>query len=349
VYFLVMMTVFTAGLCFFGCLRCLDGLAVPRWVRGAIKLTRLAATISLDEHLSRNVGDYVTVDLLIKEGGKPVETDFDQGLIRFCVNGGGYHAAVHHLASKLSEVGDAITEVCSGGEYYPSATAEIPLQSAPSGLKVGDAVKLSNGIRARVTRTTESTITIDANAPLAGKQLEISLVLLDKKPKSSLSQFTAACGCFWGIELALQRTEGVVFTAVGYAQGSVESPGYEQVCAGTTGHAETVYSLYDPNLVSYSQLLDIVWARHDPTQRNQQGNDIGTQYRGGIYYHSEIQRQEAEQSMKREQTKYKAPLATELKPFTKFWLAEAVHQQYLSRETGQSASKRATDNIRCYG
>lgn len=342
----MMTKILIVALCFCLC----NGFAVRGFGPLQTRTTRLAATISLDEHLSRNVGDYVTVDLSVREGGKCVETDFDQGLIRFCINGGGgFHQAIHHVASKLSEVGDSITEVCSGGEYYPAATAEIPLKSAPAGLKVGETVKLSNGIRARVTCTTESTITIDANAPLAGKQLEISLGLVDKKPKSSLSQFTAACGCFWGIELAFQRTEGVVFTAVGYTQGSVESPGYEQVCAGTTGHAEAIFALFDPSLISYSELLDIVWARHDPTQRNQQGNDVGTQYRGGIYYHSEIQRQEAEQSMKREQTKYKAALATELKPFAKFWMAEPIHQQYLSRETGQSASKRATENIRCYG
>jgi len=298
------------------------------------------------------LGDYVTVELGVKDAATqtPIETDFDQGLVRLvCGGGAGFIPAIHKSACQLKQPGEKLDVVCSGGEYFAQATADIPLSNAPPGLKVGDKVKLSNGISARVTKVTDAFVTIDANRPLAGKQLQLSLALVDRKPLGTLQPFTAACGCFWGIELALQRVEGVAFTCVGYTQGEVDAPSYENVCAGTTGHAEAVHCLFDASLVSYEQLLDVFWSRHDPTQLNRQGNDVGTQYRGGVYYHSDSQKRIVEESMQREQAKHAKPLATELLPFSTFWMAEEYHQQYLERETGQSASKKAKETIRCYG
>lgn len=164
----------------------------------------------------------------------------------------------------------------------------------------------------------------------------------------SLKLFNILAGCFWGLELAFQRVKGVAYTAVGYTHGEVEDPSYEAVCSGETGHAEAVTVLYDSAEVSYDELLEVFWARHDPTQLNGQGNDIGTQYRGGIYYHSDQQKAVAEASMANLQANLGKPLATELLPSTKFWLSEDYHQQYLEKG-GQSAKKTAVEKIRCYG
>merc|ERR1712196_590265 len=100
-------------------------------------------------------------------------------------------------------------------------------------------------------------------------------------------------GCFWGLELALQRVEGVHATAAGYIAGSTDNPTYEAVCSGSTGHAEAVQVIYDEKVVSYDSLMDVFFAKHDPTTLNRQGGDVGTQYRSGIYAHSEQQLEEA--------------------------------------------------------
>jgi peptide-methionine (S)-S-oxide reductase len=170
----------------------------------------------------------------------------------------------------------------------------------------------------------------------------------------NLAVATFAGGCFWGLELAYQRVPGVLYTAVGYTQGPEESPTYGQVCSGTTGHTEAVSVYYDPNEVSYETLLDTFFCRVNPLTVNGQGNDFGTQYRTGVYYHSEEQRAIAEARFAKEQDKYKGrKIATELKSATPFWPAEKYHQQYLEKGgrfgTPQSAAKGATDTIRCYG
>ena len=327
------------------------GVSSSRPPRLAARRALELGTRTLEAELA-NVGDYVTCEVAIRDGsaqGPLLSTDFDQGEIRLCINGGGFHPGVHQVAGRLTSVGETCSEIVSGGEYLSQATAEVPLASAPPGLRQGDVVKLSNGIKARVTRVTSAAVTIDANPPLAGKSLYVTAKLLSRKPKSALLPFTVACGCFWGVELALQRAAGVVFTAVGYTQGQVESPSYEEVCSGKTGHTEAVTALYDPELTSYTALLDLFWPRHDPTQLNRQGNDRGTQYRGGIYFHNDEQRRQAEESLARERSKHKAPLATELLPASTFWVAESYHQQYLEKQSGQSASKSATETIRCYG
>eukprot|EP00894_Picocystis_sp_ML_P004896 jgi/Pico_ML_1/55413/g1101.t2 len=154
---------------------------------------------------------------------------------------------------------------------------------------------------------------------------------------------TFAGGCFWGLELAYQRKPGVLRTCVGYTQGHVERPTYRQVCSGRTGHTEAVQLTYDTRQVTYPELVDLFFDRIDPTALNRQGNDVGTQYRTGIYYHDEEQKREAEQA------KSKIPGAvTEVLPAAIFWPAEDYHQQYLEKG-GQSAEKTCKDPIRCYG
>lgn len=176
----------------------------------------------------------------------------------------------------------------------------------------------------------------------------------DDVPGPGLQFATFGAGCFWGIELAYQRVPGVVKTEVGYTQGHAPNPTYEAVCSGRTGHTEAVRVQFDPTVVSYDDLLNLLWSRIDPTAVNRQGNDVGTQYRAGIYYYSPEQEQVARESMAKVQEKLGSrKVGTELLPAKKWFRAESYHQQYLSKGgrfgTGQSAEKGCKDTIRCYG
>src|SRR5215510_14657432 len=141
---------------------------------------------------------------------------------------------------------------------------------------------------------------------------------------------TFANGCFWCTEAVFEQLEGVISATSGYTVGTVVNPTYKQVCTGQTGHAECLQIVYDPKKISFDELLEVFWETHDPTTLNRQGNDVGTQYRSGVFYHNEEQKQKAE--------KYKAELnksetfdktiVTEINPFTVFYPAEDYHQQY---------------------
>lgn len=159
---------------------------------------------------------------------------------------------------------------------------------------------------------------------------------------------TFAAGCFWGVELSFQRVPGVTETAVGYTDGHKANPTYEEVCAGVTGHTEAVQMQFDPKVVSYDELLTVLFDRMNPTTLNRQGNDVGSQYRSGIYYHSDEQKQTALAKKKSEQEKYNDPIVVEIKPASTFYKAEAYHQGYLAKG-GQCAAKGDTSAIRCYG
>ncbi|XP_064948756.1 peptide methionine sulfoxide reductase-like [Musa acuminata AAA Group] len=171
------------------------------------------------------------------------------------------------------------------------------------------------------------------------------------QPGLHLAQFAA--GCFWGLELAFQRLEGVVKTEVGYSQGHLPDPTYRAVCGGDTGHAEVVRVHFDPAACPYPALLALFWSRHDPTTLDRQGNDIGTQYRSGIYFYSEAQAILARESMELKQNEIKDKIVTEILPVKRFYRAEEYHQQYLEKGGGrglkQSARKGCDDPIRCYG
>ncbi len=142
---------------------------------------------------------------------------------------------------------------------------------------------------------------------------------------------TFAAGCFWGIEETFRQLPGVTRTAVGYCGGTTESPSYEQVCRGRTGHAEAVELEYDPSVVSYGELLDVFWANHNPTTRNRQGFDIGSQYRSAIFFHSEAQREAAVDSRDVQQHNRRRRIVTEIVPTSRFWRAEDYHQKYLQK------------------
>lgn len=137
-------------------------------------------------------------------------------------------------------------------------------------------------------------------------------------------------GCFWGVEAAFRRVEGVVETAVGYSGGHTSEPTYHEVCSGQTGHAEVLQVIFEPERVSYDELLQLFWQVHDPTQVNRQGPDIGTQYRSTIFYISEAQKEAAEAS-KAALVAAGHPIATLIEPAAEFWMAEDYHQQYFEK------------------
>lgn len=141
---------------------------------------------------------------------------------------------------------------------------------------------------------------------------------------------TFANGCFWCTEAIFEQLDGVISAESGYTGGQTENPTYKEVCSGETGHAECLQIVYDPAKISFDELLEVFWETHDPTTLNRQGADVGTQYRSGVFYHNEEQRQKAEK-YKTELDKsgaFDRPIVTEITAFTKFYPAENYHQQY---------------------
>jgi peptide-methionine (S)-S-oxide reductase len=145
-----------------------------------------------------------------------------------------------------------------------------------------------------------------------------------------MEKATFAAGCFWGVEAVFERTDGVEKTTIGYTGGKTKNPTYEQVCTGKTGHAEAVQIIYNPKIITYEQLLETFWMMHNPTQKNRQGPDIGTQYRSAIFYHNQEQKQIAEQSKKEKDLGVK--IQTEITLAKEFYPAEEYHQKYLKKQ-----------------
>jgi peptide-methionine (S)-S-oxide reductase len=142
-----------------------------------------------------------------------------------------------------------------------------------------------------------------------------------------------AAGCFWGVEHAFRKLEGVVSTMVGYTGGHLKNPTYHDVCQGNTGHAEAVLVEYDPDRISYEKLLEVFWEMHDPTSLNRQGPDVGHQYRSAIFYHTPEQEAAATTSKKalEESGRYCRPIVTEIRPASQFYKAEEYHQCYYEK------------------
>ena len=149
---------------------------------------------------------------------------------------------------------------------------------------------------------------------------------------------TFGAGCFWGVEAAFRQLDGVTKTEVGYEGGKLENPTYEDVCSHTTGHAEVVEVTYDPDRVSYEQLLGVFWGKHNPTQLNRQGWDVGDQYRSVVCFHDEEQRAAAEQSKAEVAGSYRKPVVTVIEPAQTFYAAEDYHQQYLEKRGASSCT-----------
>jgi peptide-methionine (S)-S-oxide reductase len=158
---------------------------------------------------------------------------------------------------------------------------------------------------------------------------------MDGNPELKLATFGG--GCFWCTEAIFQRLKGVGKVVSGYSGGPVDNPTYEQVCTGTTGHAESIQIAYNPSEVAYDALLEIFWKTHDPTTKNRQGNDYGPQYRSIIFYHDAEQKNLAESYKARLEAEHiwKRPIVTEIVPFTKFWPAENYHQNYYKNNSSK--------------
>jgi methionine-S-sulfoxide reductase len=147
---------------------------------------------------------------------------------------------------------------------------------------------------------------------------------------------TLAAGCFWGVEAILKSIPGIIKTTAGYIGGETENPTYEDVKTGSTNHAEAVEIEYDSRVISYKEILDYFWRLHDPTTPNRQGVDVGTQYRSAIFYHTDEQKLEAEESIKElnNSNTFKEPVVTQVIPATTFYKAEDYHQDYFEKNGG---------------
>ena len=165
---------------------------------------------------------------------------------------------------------------------------------------------------------------------------------LDRQGVNEVEKATFAAGCFWGVEADFRDVEGVVKTTVGYTGGHFAKPTYEDVCSDSTGHAEAVLVEFDPNTVTYEELLAVFWNLHDPTTLNRQGPDRGSQYRSAIFYHDDAQKAAALASRDalEKSGKYKRPIVTEIAPADTFWPAEDYHQQYLEKRGQRSCRIR---------
>lgn len=154
---------------------------------------------------------------------------------------------------------------------------------------------------------------------------------------TNLETATLAAGCFWCVEAVFDDLKGVQDVVSGYSGGHISNPTYQQVCSETTGHAEVVQIKFDPNELSYKELLQVFFTVHDPTQLNRQGNDVGTSYRSAIFYHSDEQKRVAEEVVKEftDETIYDKPIVTQIAPFDKFYAGEDYHQEYFANNPNQ--------------
>lgn len=167
--------------------------------------------------------------------------------------------------------------------------------------------------------------------PSAGKTAPMVVSeFMKRAEQEGLEVATLGTGCFWCTEAIFEQLRGVVDVESGYAGGHVPNPSYEAVCGKKTGHAETVQILFDPEVISFAELLEVFWRVHDPTKLNRQGNDVGPQYRSAIFYHSEAQKTTAQESLKSTDASdlWKDPIVTEVTAYTNYYSAEGSHQDY---------------------
>lgn len=313
-------------------------------------------------------GDVVTATFNLEPNGDFIPSPlFDDGTVSFILDKGNYLPAIHEVIKTLNvgECSDDLTLDAGWGDRRDELVAEVPI--ATSGLKkdelnIGMELSLANGMKCKITEVNDETFVIDANPPLAGASYtaKVTLDKIEEGPSEAKFLYNAdgvndssrhevmtiALGCFWGGELEYMRVPGVVGTAVGYTQGEKIDPTYEEVCSGTTGHTEAKQVIYDPDVVSYEELVSICLERLGDSRvlLNQVGNDRGTQYRHGVYYHNDEQKKIAQDII----SSYGKLCVTECKAAVKFYEAEDYHQQYLLKG-GQSAKKNAKETIRCYG
>lgn len=166
-------------------------------------------------------------------------------------------------------------------------------------------------------------------------------ILYGEKSMKEMQKATFGAGCFWCVEAVFERLEGVVDVIPGYSGGHKNNPTYKQICTGMTGHAEVAQITFDPKIITFDDLLNMFWKSHDPTTRNRQGNDIGTQYRSAIFYHNNEQKTIAEKSKKKVDNSniFSNPIVTEITKLEKFWVAEDYHNNYYNNNMNQPYCK----------
>ena len=158
---------------------------------------------------------------------------------------------------------------------------------------------------------------------------------IKQEPENSIETATLGAGCFWCVEAIFQDLKGVESVVSGYSGGEITNPAYREVTSGITGHAEVCQIHFDPELITFDQILDVFWEVHDPTTLNRQGADIGTQYRSVIFYHNEEQKRLAESSKKLMESAFKNPIVTEITAYENFYIAEDYHQDYFLNNASQ--------------
>lgn len=312
-------------------------------------------------------GDVVTIDYKLDSTGKfTTEPLFDtRGVVTFVLGFGNYLPGLHDLITGMTE-GSSKRDVlidAGWGERNPELVFKVPKDSVKGNLdfdsfEIGTELLLQSH-KVYVSALEKDYIEIDANPPLAGASYSCSLKLLKIEDTPQEYEYTTgktqdgkyhvatfALGCFWGGELAFMREPGVIATKVGYTQGHSTNPSYNDVCSGETGHAEAIQIIYDSSAVSFERLVKVAMERLGDSVYliNQVGNDIGTQYRHGVYYHDDEQLTIAKKLL----STLGDDCATEILPASVFYDAEDYHQQYLLKG-GQTAKKKSTEPIRCYG
>ena len=178
---------------------------------------------------------------------------------------------------------------------------------------------------------------ITSNSTTTMKHSDRPIPITNMTVPEGLEVATLGAGCFWCVETIFEEVQGVISVESGYAGGHIKNPAYKEVCGGYTGHAEVVQVTFDPNILSFEEVLEIFWHVHDPTTLNRQGNDVGTQYRSAIFYHSEEQKAVAEASLQSTDASglWEKPIVTEISPFTNYFPAEDYHQNYYNLNPNQ--------------
>lgn len=179
--------------------------------------------------------------------------------------------------------------------------------------------------------------------PAPEADLAINKTTMNNTTAAKTDTATFANGCFWCTEAIFEQIDGVISAVSGYAGGHTENPTYKAVCSGETGHAECLQITYDPAKITFDELLEVFWETHDPTTLNRQGNDVGTQYRSGIFYHNAEQKEKAEKYKEAldKSGAFDRPIVTEIVPFTKFYPAENYHQEYFENNEKENPYCRA--------
>eukprot|EP00956_Cyclotella_meneghiniana_P016636 scaffold26364_cov79-Cyclotella_meneghiniana.AAC.2 len=315
-------------------------------------------------------GDILTFTLHRFEArnNEEIYPPFDtSGRLQLVLNGGHYLPSLHSLLSTMHE-GETVTSAtidAGFGSYNPDLKITIPTSQIgdvdTSLVKIGTRLAFGE-TECRIVSMTDDEWVCDANHVLAGAEYEVDVTLesleegiknwgfVEDNINRKYRVATFALGCFWGGELAYQRMPGVISTHVGYTQGNVTNPTYEEVCTGKTGHTEAIRVVYDPTVVTYHNLVQLGLDRLGDNiyKLNQVGNDRGTQYRHGIYYHNNEQKDIALKLLADQDISGGKEIMTEVKQVADFYVAEGYHQQYLMKG-GQSAKKGAGETIRCYG